>query len=132
MATHGTSNGAQTITLETDSARHILRLHYRGTVLPAHVKAQIGPVQEGLKKLSKGFVLVTDLTGLEAMDLDCVGYVTKIMDLCYAAGVGKVVRIIPDPSKDIGLNLLSHVHYRGRVPMATCETQAEAEKEISR
>jgi hypothetical protein len=37
-----------------------------------------------------------------------------------------VVRIIPDPSKDIGLNILSIVHYRGTVQVITCETALEA------
>lgn len=130
MATHGTPPGAQTVTVETDSERKILRVHFRGRVLPADITAELGRFRDEVKKLGKGFVLVTDLTDLESMDLDCVAPVTRIMDLSFAGGIGKVVRIIPDPAKDIGLNLLSHVHYRGKVPMVTCETKTEAEQEL--
>jgi hypothetical protein len=53
------------------------------------------------------------------------------MDLFVLHGIAKVIRIIPDPDKDIGLKLLSIVHYRGRVPTLTCKTRAEAERELA-
>jgi hypothetical protein len=37
-----------------------------------------------------------------------------------------VVRVIPDPTKDIGLNILSVFHYRHRVRVVTCQTMEEA------
>jgi hypothetical protein len=37
-----------------------------------------------------------------------------------------VVRVIPDPHKDIGLNILSLFHYRRGVRIVTCETLEEA------
>jgi hypothetical protein len=37
-----------------------------------------------------------------------------------------VVRIIPDPRKDIGLSIMSVFHYRRGVRIVTCETLAEA------
>jgi hypothetical protein len=37
-----------------------------------------------------------------------------------------VVRVIPNPQKDIGLNILSLFHYRRRVRIVTCETLEEA------
>ena len=43
-------------------------------------------------------------------------------------GVAEVVRVIPDPQKDIGLNILSVFHYSRRVRIVTCESLAEAEE----
>ena len=62
------------------------------------------------------------------MDLDCVPHLTKIMDLSRAHGVGTVVRVIPDPDKDIGFSILSIIHYRRGVRIVTCESLAEAER----
>ena len=43
-------------------------------------------------------------------------------------GVAKIVRVIPDPKKDIGLNILSVFHYPRRIQIITCETRKEALK----
>jgi hypothetical protein len=48
------------------------------------------------------------------------------MDLLNKRSVSKVVRVIPDPQKDIGLNILSLFHYRRGLPIVTCETMDEA------
>lgn len=120
------------VSVQTDTTRKVVRVHFQGTVLPTQLKTQVRNVQDDVQRLGPGFVLITDLTGLESMDLDCVAHLTRMMDVCLAAGVAKVIRIIPDPTKDIGLNLLSQVHYRGRVPTAIFETQAEADKELAR
>ena len=117
--------------VEVNLARHFLRGRFCGIVRPEHMKAASDDAQKLLPGLAPGFVLITDLTGLEEMHLDCVPHLAAIMDQCLAAGVGKVVRIIPDPSKDIGLNLLSLTHYRGKVPIVVVANAADAEKEIA-
>jgi predicted choloylglycine hydrolase len=76
--------------------------------------------------LRPGFRLLTDLSGLESMDLACVPYIEQMMDLCNKKGVEMVVRVIPDPHKDIGLNIMSLFHYPRRVRIVTCETLEEA------
>lgn len=110
--------------------RKILRIQFSGEVRPEHVKAEVERVPPLLARLGAGFVLVTDLCELEAMDLDCAPYVTQLMDLCRAAGLARVVRIIPNPRKDIGFTLLALVHYRGKIPVVICETRAEAERAL--
>ena len=119
------------VSIEPDPARRLLWIHFRGVVLPQHFADWEGQLENGLSQVGRGFVLITDLTGLENMDLDCVPHVTRAMDRCLAAGIGKVIRIIPDPEKDIGLKLLSLVHYRGKVPSFTCKTRAEADRELA-
>ena len=105
-------------------------MKYHGIVLANHIEAVLPGLEENISRVGSGFTLVTDLTGLENMHLDCVPHVTRIMDLCLGAGMAKVIRIIPDPAKDIGLNLLSLVHYRGKVPTVTFASRAEAAREL--
>jgi len=53
------------------------------------------------------------------------------MDLLNKQGVSTVVRVIPDPRKDIGFNILSLFHYRPDVQIVTCETLEEAMKVLA-
>jgi hypothetical protein len=52
------------------------------------------------------------------------------MELFKTRSIGTVVRVIPDPEKDIGFNILSLTHYRRGVKIVTCETLAEAERAL--
>lgn len=114
-------------TAELDVVRNVLRVGFHGTVAGARLEAETKGMAELLAQLRPGFVVIADLTEVDEMDLDCLPAVTRLMDLYVAAKVGRVVRVIPDAAKDIGFNILSITHYRGRVPTLTCETRAEAE-----
>jgi hypothetical protein len=111
-----------------DISRNLIEIRYRGRVTAAEVRAVSEKVIELLPQLRQGFTLLADLSDLESMGLDCVADITKIMDACNAAGIGTVVRIIPDPRKDIGLNILSIIHYSRGVRVITCQNAAEAER----
>jgi hypothetical protein len=113
-----------------DVPRNLIEVRYRGRVSFAEVRAVSEEVVEMLPQLRKGFTFLADLSALESMDLDCVSDITRIMDVCNAAGIGTVVRIIPDPRKDIGLNILSIIHYSRGVRVVSCQTAAEAESVI--
>lgn len=80
--------------------------------------------------MKPGFTIVADLSDLQRMDLDCVPHITRLMDLFRRAYVARVMRVIPEASKDIGFTLLSHTHYRGRVPVETRTSPAEAENAL--
>lgn len=119
------------VQVEIDVKQNVLRMRFRGIVRAVDADRDLAGMAQSLSKLAGGFTLVTDLTGLESMELDCVRSITRVMDLCRKASIGQVIRVIPDPDKDIGLNLLSLVHYRGKVPTVTVETRAEAEKKLA-
>lgn len=131
MATKS-ARATPSVVVDADLNRKILRVRFCGAVRPPDTERYLAPVATLLPKLGRGFAQVTDLTELEQMDLDCVSHVTRMMDACVAAGLANVVRIVPDPQKDIGFNLLSLVHYRGRVHVVTCASRAEAEVELAR
>ena len=111
-----------------DASRNIIRMSYRGHAAAAEMKAFAGKVRSLLPGVRKGFTVLTDLSGLDSMELDCVTDLTKMMDEFKAKGVDTVVRIVPDPAKDIGFNILSVVHYRRGVHVVTCQTAEEAER----
>ncbi len=116
--------------IQVDISRNLMEVRYRGCVTAAEVKAVSEKVMDLLPQMRKGFTFLADLSSLESMELDCAPDITRIMDACNAAGIGTVVRIIPDPRKDIGLNILSIIHYGRGVHVLTCQNSAEAERVI--
>ena len=116
--------------IQADGARNLIRIRYLGHVTAVGVKSALALIESLLPQMRPRFTTLTDLSGLESMDLDCVPYLTKIMDLCRAKGIGTVVRVVPDPAKDIGFNILSLIHYRRGVKIVTCENLAEAERAL--
>jgi anti-anti-sigma regulatory factor len=111
-----------------DKTKNLLRIAYSGRIEADEVKQCLEQLQSLTIDLKPGFRLLTDLTALEAMDTASVPYIRKMMDLCNKGGVAMVVRVIPDPHKDIGLNILSLFHYRHDLHIVTCGTLEEAIK----
>ena len=97
-----------------------------GRVTRQEVEAAVSQVRELLKDFAPGFRALTDFRLLEAMDAAAARHVAEIMDALAAKQVGYVVRVMPDPHKDIGLNILSHFHYGPEIEIATFETLADA------
>jgi len=53
-------------------------------------------------------------------------HIAEIMDALAEKKVALVVRVVPDPRKDIGLNILSQFHYGPKIKLVTFESLAEA------
>ena len=68
---------------------------------------------------------------MESMDSSCVPFIQQIMNLCNAKGVDEVARVIPDPHKDIGFNVMSRFHYDPRVRFTTYEILEEALRSLA-
>jgi hypothetical protein len=118
------------IELLADEGRNLLRIRFNGRVSARALEAAITALADEMKRIRPGFSVLTDLSPLESMELECVQSLTRMMELFKTNGVGTVVRVIPDPAKDIGFNILSITHYRGRVKVVTCDTIAEAERAL--
>jgi hypothetical protein len=112
--------------VEADPAKNLLKISFSQHVGPEEAKSSVEKVKALLADLQPGFRLLTDLSGLESMDVACAAYLRRTMDWCNRKGVERVVRIIPDPHKDIGLNIMSLFHYRHGIPIVTCGTLEEA------
>jgi len=117
------------IHFNADQPGNLLLIRYSGLVGPDETEQGVEQVRAGLAKLQTGFRLLADLTELESMDVACAPFIEKAMDLCNEKGASVVVRVIPDPHRDIGLQIMSIFHYRGDTRIFTCETLAQA-KEI--
>ena len=60
------------------------------------------------------------------MDSAAARHIAEIMDALAEKGVASVTRVMPDPHKDIGLNILSQFHYGPEIQIATFQTLADA------
>ena len=115
------------IKFEVDEPKRLLAIRYHGVVRAEETEKGLEQIRNGLTKLQRGFRLLADLSELQSMDMACAPFIEKAMDLCNQKGASMVVRVIPDPRRDIGLQIMSIFHYRGDVQIFTCETLAQAD-----
>ena len=115
----------------SNKAKGLLHLSYIGHVSVAELQRGHNDVVALLADLPAGFAMLVDLGRLESMDIACVEELGKIMDLLDQHGLKRVVRVVPDPAKDIGLNILARFHYHHNPRITNCETMVEAAKLLS-
>jgi hypothetical protein len=115
----------------SNKAKRLLCLNYIGQVRPEELRRGRADVKTLLADLLPGFQLLVDLSQLEFMDVTCAKEIGQTMDLIDHAGVGLVVRVIPAPDKDIGMNILTVFHYSHHPKIVTCESLAEAVRQFS-
>lgn len=106
--------------------RRLLIFGYAGKVNVAELQRGSEEVKSLLAQLPSGLKVVVDLERLDSMDIGCAEVVGRMMEVLEQHGLDLVVRIIPDPAKDIGFNIISRFHYRRRPRVATFKTLAEA------
>lgn len=112
--------------VEADTTRRLLVLSIAGVVTADESRETVGRVREKLEEMSPGFVALADFRWLESMASGSAPFVAEIMDAFVAKGVSAVVRVMPNPRVDIGLNILSPFHYGPEVRLMTFETLADA------
>ena len=110
----------------SNKPKQLLCVSYIGRVRPEEFHHGREELQAQLGELSIGFRLLADFSQLESMQLDCEPELGQTMELIGKAGVALVVRVIPHPSKDIGMNILTVFHYPHRPQVVTCRNLAEA------
>jgi hypothetical protein len=107
-------------------AQRLLHLSFIDKVTPAELERGYSGMQALLAQLPGGFELLADLGRLESMDIACGEILGRNMELMERHGLERVVRVIPDPTKDIGLKIIGLFHYSKRIRIITCETMQEA------
>jgi hypothetical protein len=110
----------------SNKAKGLLHLIYIGHVTAEDLRSGHDDVVALLADLTGGFRMLVDFDRLDFMDTDCVTELGKIMELLDRSGLKQVVRVIPDPSKDIGFKILEVFHYPHRPSSVNCPTMAEA------
>ena len=110
----------------SNKTRRLLYFTYAGRVSVEEVQRGNSEVKALLAELPAGLQVVVDLERVDTMDTGCADIVGKMMEAMERHGVELVVRVIPDPTKDIGFNIISRFHYQHRPRTATFKTLAEA------
>jgi anti-anti-sigma regulatory factor len=112
--------------VELDRSRQLLVISVAQRVTADEARDAVQQVRDLLEKVAPGFRVLTDFRWLESMDAAAAPHLAKIMDLLAEKQVASVTRVMPDPHKDIGFNILSQFHYGPEIPIATFETLADA------
>src|SRR3954471_13718663 len=118
--------------VETDTTKQLLVLSIAGAVTAEESCETLAQVREKLQEMEDGFIALIDFRWLESMASAGAPFVAQIMDAFAAKKVSAVVRVMPDPHKDIGLNILSQFHYGPGVRLMTFETLADAIQALAR
>jgi hypothetical protein len=114
----------------SNKLKPLLTLRYIGQVRADELERSEPDVRALVLELPRGFRLLVDLSLLETMDLNCLPVLGRMMELFDRSGVGLVVRVIPNPDKDIGFNILTLFHYPHQPQIITCETVVEAGRHL--
>jgi hypothetical protein len=117
--------------VEADRAKRLVVIAVAGHVTADDAKAAAQQVRALLHDVAPGFLALTDFRWLESMQTSAAPYLAEIMDALANKQVRSVVRVIPDPRKDIGLNILSQFHYGPAIPTITFETLADAVQSLA-
>jgi succinyl-CoA synthetase beta subunit len=117
--------------VEIDSSRRFVVISVAGHVTVEEVRDTAQRVREVLVDAEPGFVALADFRWLDSMATGAAEFIAQIMDAFAAKKVSAVVRVMPDPHKDIGLNILSQFHYGPEIKLMTFETLADAVASIA-
>ena len=117
--------------VELDRSKRLLVISAAAKVTAEEAKIAAQRIQELLPDIKPGFHAFADFRWLESMDPAAARHIARIMDALAEKNVASVTRVMPDPHKDIGLNILSQFHYGANVRIATFETLADALQDIA-
>src|SRR6202023_149520 len=117
--------------VETNDLNRLVKISWSENVSADEMRRCAEQLRSLIADVKPGFRLLSDLTGLKSMDPTGASYIAAIMDIFAAKQVGSVVRVIPDPRKDIGLNILSYFHYGPQVRVETYQNLKDALQSLS-
>jgi hypothetical protein len=118
-------------TVELDGSKRFLVISAAQRVTAEQAKLAAQRVRELLHDVVPGFRVLADFRWLDSMDPTAARHIAEIMDALAEKGVASVTRVIPDPHKDIGLNILSQFHYGPEIQISTFQTLADALQSIA-
>ena len=117
--------------VELDQSKRLLVISAVQKVTAEEANLAAQRIRELLQDVEPGFRVLADFRWLESMDSAAARHIAEIMDALAEKNVASVTRVMPDPHKDIGLNILSQFHYGANVKIATFETLADAVQNIA-
>ena len=117
--------------VELDRSKRLLVISAAQAVTAEEAKMVAQRIRELLQDVEPRFRVLADFRWLESMDSAAARHIAKIMDALAEKNVASVTRVMPDPHKDIGLNILSQFHYGPDVTITTFDTLADAIQNIA-
>src|SRR5947207_8955102 len=117
--------------LELDRSKRLLVISAAQRVTAEEANRAAQRIRELLQDVAPGFHVLADFRWLESMDSAAARHIAEMMDALAEKNVASVTRVMPDPHKDIGLNILSQFHYGPDVTITTFETLADAVQSIA-
>jgi hypothetical protein len=117
--------------VEADTTKRFVVISVAGQVAAEEAREAALRVRDLLEDIAPGFVALADFRWLESMEAGAAPFIGQIMDAFAARKVSAVVRVMPDPHKDIGLNILSQFHYGPEIKVMTFETLADAVQSLA-
>jgi hypothetical protein len=110
----------------TNRVKRVLHLNFIGDVRVPDLEHSRDEMVLLLADLQVGFRVLTDLSLLKSMDVACGAEISRMMDIFADKGMSTVIRVIPEPQKDIGFNILAAFHYERHIRTVTYESMEEA------
>jgi anti-anti-sigma regulatory factor len=117
--------------VELDQSKRLLVINAAQRVTAEEAKLAAQRVRELLQDVAPGFCVLADFRLLDSMDSAAARHIAEIMDALAEKGVAAVTRVISDPHKDIGLNILSQFHYGPEIRISTFAKLADALQSIA-
>jgi len=118
--------------VELDRSKRLLVISAAQRVTAEQAKLAAQRVGELLQDVAPGFRVLADFRWLDSMDSAAARHIAEIMDALAEKGLASVTRVMPDPHKDIGFNILSQFYYGPEIQIATFETLADALQSMAR
>jgi hypothetical protein len=115
----------------SNKAKQLLCLTYIQRIQPEEIRRGFEDIKELLADMKPGYRVLADLSQVTVFETDCAPEIGRLMDLTSQAGVALIVRVIPDPDKDIGLNILAAFHHKRCLRTVTCDNLAEAMRALA-
>lgn len=116
--------------LDIDRLKNRIHVTFAVSFDEVEAKALYHEIRDRLSELRPGFHILCDLSTLEDFKSEAKIHFRSVMDLCNEHGVDKVIRILPDPHENFGLNLMSYFHYSKQVKQITCKSLKEAQQHL--
>ena len=117
--------------VELDRSKRLLVISATQRVTAEQAKLAAQRVRELVHDVEPGFRVLADFRWLDSMDPAAARHIADMMDAIAEKRAASVTRVIPDPHKDIGLNILSQFHYGPEIEITTFQTLADALQSIA-
>ena len=114
------------VSVEISESKRLLVFSAAGHVSREEVKQAAEEVRNALQDVAPGLRALTDFRWLDSIRPSAAPHIAEIMELLAEKQVASVIRIIPGPGKNVGLNILSQFRYARELPITTVETLVEA------